>query len=79
MQMSEYLFGEYKLLTNKYIAASQQLRELLPRFAKMTQTEKIPTNKTIKELLHELDKIEEEIEGALARLRNIQRRMLDLL
>ena len=54
MQMSEYLFGEYKLLTNKYLAASQQLRELLPRFAKMTQTEKIPSNKTIKELLHEL-------------------------
>ena len=79
MQMSEYLFGEYKLLTNKYIAANQQLRELLPRFAKMTQTEKIPSSNTTKELLRELDKIEEEIEGALARLRNIQRRMLDLL
>ena len=32
MKINEYLFNEYKVLTNKYIAASQHLRELLPRF-----------------------------------------------
>lgn len=78
MKMTEYLFGEYKVLTNKYVAASQQLRELLPRFAKLPQTEKIPSSNTIKELLRELDRVEEEIEGALARLRNIRRRLMEL-
>jgi hypothetical protein len=79
MEMTEYLFGEYKLLTNKYIAASQQLRQLLPRFAKLPQSEKIPSSKTTKELLHELDKIEEEIEGTVARLRSIRRHLMELL
>ncbi len=79
MKMTEYLFGEYKALTNQYVAASQHLRELLPRFAKSPRTEKVPSSNTIKELLRELDKIEEEIEGALGRLRNIRHILLGLL
>jgi hypothetical protein len=79
MKLNEYLFNEYKTLTNKYIAASQQLRELLPRFTRLPQSDRVPTSKTCKELLRELDKIEWEIEIALARLRNIRRRLLELL
>lgn len=79
MKINEYLFREYKVLTNKYIVASQHLRELLPRFTKLPQSEKVPTSKTCKELLRELDKIEEEIEIALARLRNIRHRLLELI
>ncbi len=79
MKISEYIFGEYKILTNKYVAASQQLREMLPRFAKLPQTEKVPSPKTCKELLRDLDTVEEEIEGALTRLRNIRHRLLELI
>ncbi len=79
MKINEYLFNEYKALTNKYIEASQHLRELLPRFTSMPQTDKVPKSKTCKELLRELDKIEEEIEIALVRLRNIRHRLLELI
>jgi hypothetical protein len=79
MKINEYLFNEYKVLTNKYLAASQHLRELLPRFTKLPLTDKVPKSNTCKELLRELDKIEEEIEIALARLRNIRHRLLELI
>jgi len=55
------------------------LRELLPSFTKLPQTDKVPKSNTCKELLRELDKIEEEIEIALARLRNIRHRLLELI
>jgi hypothetical protein len=79
MKLNEYLFREYKLLTNKYIDASQHLRELLPRFTRLPQSDRVPNSKTCKELLRELAKIEEEIEIALARLRNIRHRLLELI
>ncbi len=79
MKINEYLFMEYKVLTNKYITASQHLRELLPRFTRLPQSERVPNSRTCKELLRELDKIEEEIEIALARLRNIRHRLLELI
>jgi len=49
MKINEYLFNEYKVLTNKYIAASQHLRELLPRFTKLPQTDKVPKSNTCKD------------------------------
>ena len=79
MKLTEYLFNEYKTLTNKYIAASQLLRELLPSFTRLPESDRVPTSKKCKELLREIDKIEWEIEIALARLRNIRRRLLELL
>jgi hypothetical protein len=79
MKLNEYLFNEYKTLTNKYISASQQIRELLPRFTLLPDSDTVPKSKTCKELLRELDKIEWEIEISLARLRNIRRRLLELI
>jgi hypothetical protein len=79
MKLNEHLFREYKALTNKYIIASQHLRELLPRFTKLPQSDRVPNSKTCKELLRELDKIEEEIEATLARLRSIRHRLLELI
>ena len=79
MKLNEYLFDEYKTLTNKYVSASKLLRELLPRFSRMPESDTVPKSKTCKELLRELDKIEWEIEIALARLRNIRRRLLELI
>ena len=79
MKLNEYLFREYQVLTNKYIVASQHLRELLPRFTRLPQSDRVPNSKTCKELLRELSKIEEEIEIALARLRSIRQRLLELI
>lgn len=79
MKLNEYLFDEYKTMTNKYVAASQQIRALLPRFTKLPDSDTVPKSKTCKELLRELDKIEWDIEIALARLRNIRRRLLELM
>ncbi|MFH1662532.1 MAG: hypothetical protein ABH934_01220 [Chloroflexota bacterium] len=79
MKINESLFNEYKVLTNRYIAASKHLRELLPRFTQLPQTDKVPNSKTCKELLRELDKIEEEIETTLTRLRSIRHRLLELI
>jgi len=79
MKLNEYLFNEYKTLTNKYISASQLLRALLPRFTKLPESDTVPKSKTCKELLREIDKIEWEIEIALGRLRNIRRRLLELI
>jgi hypothetical protein len=79
MKISEYLFSEYKLMTTKYVAASQQMREMLPRFTRLPQTDKVPTPKVTKELLREMDKLERSIEDALMRSRNIRHTLLDLL
>ncbi len=79
MKISEYLFSEYKQMTAKYVAASQQMRELLPRFSKLPQGDKVPTPKATKELLREMDKLEHSIEDALMRSRNIRHTLLDLL
>lgn len=79
MKLTEYLFEEYRDLTKKYVGVSQQLRELLPRFSDLPKTSKVPTQKINKELLRELDRIEEEIHNVLVKLRNIRRRLLELL
>ena len=79
MKISEYLFSEYKQMTAKYVAASKQMRELLPLFTKLPQTEKVPPPKATKELLREMDKLERSIEDALVRSRNIRHTLLDLL
>ena len=79
MKISEYLFSEYKLMTTKYVAASQQMREMMPRFTRLPQTDKVPTPKTTKELLRDMDKLERSIEDALVRSRNIRHTLLDLL
>jgi hypothetical protein len=79
MKLTEYLFSEYRDLTKRYVTASKSLRALLPRFAKISETSKIPNQKTTKELLQELNKAEEEIEGTLIRLRNIRHRLLELI
>lgn len=79
MKLTEHLFSEYRELTNKYVAASQHIRKLLPRFTKLPKTSKIPTQKETKELLRELDKTEEEIEAALFKLRSIRHRLLEII
>ena len=79
MKITEYIFEEYRDLTKKYVGASQHLRELLPRFAALPKTNKVPTQKVTKELLRDLDKTEDEIQGVLIRLRNIRHRLLEIL
>jgi len=79
MKISEYLFSEYKMMTTKYVAASKQMREMLPLFTKLPQTDKVPTPKSTKELLREMDKLEHSMEDALVRSRNIRHTLLDLL
>ncbi len=79
MKLTEHLFNEYHDLTTKYVAASKHLRELLPRFTQLSQTSTVPTQKMTKELLRELDKTEEEIEEALAKLRSIRHRLMELI
>ena len=77
--MSDYLFSEYKQMTAKYVAASKQMRDLLPQFTKLPQTDKVPTPKVTKELLREMDKLEHSVEDSLVKLRNIRHMLLDLL
>ena len=79
MKLSEYLFSEYKTMTTRYVAASQQMRDLLPSFTKLPQTGKVPPPKVTKEMLRDLDKLERTIEDALMRSRNIRHTLLDLL
>ena len=79
MTKTEHLFEEYKVLTDKYLATSQQLRDLLYSFVKLPQTDKLPDSKKTKELLGGLSEIEEQIEDSLTNLRNIRRRLLEIL
>ena len=79
MKITEYIFEEYRDLTKRYVNASKQLREMLPRFAALPKTTRVPTQKVVKELLRDLDKTEDEIQGTLAKLRNIRRRLLEIL
>jgi len=79
MKLTEHLFSEYRELTNKYVAASQHIRKLLPRFTQLSETSTVPTQKVTKELLRELDTTEEEIEAALFKLRSIRHRLLEII
>ena len=79
MKVTEYLFTEYKDMTTKYISASQKLRELLPRFTALNQTAETPGAISIKNLLQELDKIEEDFEDASYKVRCIKHTLVGLL
>ena len=79
MKVSEHLFNEYKAVTTKYVAISQKLRELLPRFSKMQSAGKPPAEKETKELLREVDKIEGEIQDVLGKMRGIRHTLMQLL
>jgi hypothetical protein len=79
MKVTEYLFSEYRTLTTLYVGASKHLRDLLPSFSKMHQSEETPDAKATKKLLLDLDKAEDDIQDTLSRIRNIRHALLGLL
>jgi hypothetical protein len=79
MKVTEYLFNEYKDLTTKYVSASQRLRELLPSFAAINKNAEVPSDTSIKNLMQELDKIEDDIEDASYKIRCIKHTLVGLL
>ncbi|MDD4923622.1 MAG: hypothetical protein PHF74_02145 [Dehalococcoidales bacterium] len=79
MKVSEYLFNEYKDLTTKYVSASQRLRELLPRFTALNQSGDVPNSTSSKNLIQELDKIEDDLEDAAYKVRCIKHTLVSLL
>ena len=42
MNVTEYLFQEYRSLTTSYIDVSKRLRELLPTFSNMHESSETP-------------------------------------
>jgi len=79
MELTAELFDEYRELAAKYVAASQQLRELLPRVAELSKAEKLPGPRVLKQLLRDFDKAEEEIEATLTGFRLVRHRLLKLI
>jgi hypothetical protein len=79
MNVTEYLFQEYRSLTASYVEISKQLREMLPTFSDMHETSDPPGIKASKRLLLELDKTESEIHDALQKIRNIKHTLVGLL
>ena len=79
MKVTEYLFNEYKDMTTKYVSASQRLRELLPRFTAMNQSGENPSETSTKNLIQDLDKIEEDLEDAAYKIRCIKHTLVGLL
>ena len=79
MELTVELFNEYRELTEKYVAASQQLRELLPRVTELSKAEKLPEPRVLKQMLRDFDKAEEEIEATLAGFRQVRHRLLKLI
>ncbi len=79
MNVTEYLFNEYKSLTTSYVEVSKQLREMLPTFNEMNQTSETPGIKATKKLLLDLDKTEEQLHEGLQKLRNIKHMLVGLL
>jgi hypothetical protein len=79
MKVTEYLFNEYKDLTTKYVSASQRLRELLPRFTALNQSGELPSSTSAKNLIQELDRIEEDLEDASYKVRCIKHTLVGLL
>jgi hypothetical protein len=79
MKVTEYLFNEYKDLTTKYVSASQRLRELLPRFTALNQSGELPGSTSAKNLIQELDKIEEDLEDASYKVRCIKHTLIGIL
>ena len=79
MEITESILNEYRELTARYITASQQLRELLPRVTELSKADKLPEPRVLRQLLRDFDKTEEEIETTLARLRRVRHRLLGLI
>ena len=79
MKVTEYLFTEYRNLTTVYVGASKRMRELLPSFSGLHQSEEMPDAKETKKLLLALDKTEDDIQDALTKIRNIRHTLLGLL
>ena len=79
MEITEGILDEYRELTTRYVTASQQLRELLPRVTDLSKAEKLPQPRVLRQLLRDFDKTEEEIEAILAGFRKIRHRLLGLI
>ncbi len=79
MNVTEYLFQEYRSLTTSYVDISKKLRELLPTFSNMHETSETPGIKATKRLLLELDKTEDELQDSLQKIRNIKHTLVGLL
>ena len=79
MNVTEYLFNEYKSLTTSYVDVSKQLRDMLPVFNDMNQTSEAPGIKATKKMLLDLDKTEDQLQEALQKLRNIKHMLVGLL
>lgn len=79
MNVTEYLFREYRDLTTSYVEISKQLRELLPTFSNLHESSDAPGIKATKRLLLSLDKTEDEVQDALHKIRNIKHTLVGLL
>jgi len=79
MNVTEYLFQEYRSLTTSYVEISKRLRELLPTFSNMNETSETPGIKATKRLLLELDKTEDELQDSLQKIRNIKHTLVGML
>ncbi len=79
MNVTEYLFREYRDLTTSYVDISKRLRELLPTFSDIHQSSETPGIKATKRILLDLDKTEDEIQDALQKVRNIKHTLVGLL
>ena len=79
MNVTEYLFQEYRSLTTSYVDVSKRLRELLPTFSNMNESSETPGIKATKRMLLDLDKTEDEIQDALQKIRNIKHTLIGLI
>jgi hypothetical protein len=79
MELTEGILEDYRELTTRYVAASQKLRELLPRVTNLSKAENLPAPRVLKQMLRDFDKTEEEIEAALVGFRQIRHKLLRLI
>ena len=79
MNVTEYLFQEYRSLTTSYVDVSKRLRELLPTFSNMHESSETPGIKATKRILLDLDKTEDEVQDALQKIRNIKHTLVGML
>lgn len=79
MEITKGILDEYRELTTRYVNASKQLRELLPRITDLSKAEKLPEKMVLRKLLRDCDKAEEEIEATLIGFRQVRRRLLSLI
>jgi hypothetical protein len=70
MDTSEYLAKEYRSLTDKYATANRHIKEILYQISALPQ-EKKPGFKSVKELLFELQKLEDVLEYVTGKLHNV--------